>query len=73
MYITTMKKFKSKSLTVMLLSAAILAAILVGVCSCKAWRTVSTTATYVQTNDSAKVTQTITTKTVEEYQGVKKK
>ena len=56
----------------MLLSAAILAAILVGVCSCKAWRTVTTTATYVQTNDSAKVTQTITTKTVEEYQGVKK-
>ena len=68
-----MKKFKSKSLTVMLLSAAILAAILVGVCSCKAWRTVTTTATYVQTNDSAKVTQTITTKTVEEYQGVKKR
>ena len=64
---------KSKSLTVMLLSAAILAAILVGVCSCKAWRTVTTTATYVQTNDSAKVSQTITTKTVEEYQGVKKK
>ena len=44
-----------------------------GLTSCKAWRTVSTTATYVQTNDSAKVTQTITTKTVEEYQGVKKK
>ena len=68
-----MKKFKSKSLTVMLLSAAILAAILVGVCSCKAWRTVTTTATYVQQNDSAKVSQTITTKTVEEYQGVKKR
>ena len=64
---------KSKSWIVMLLSAAILGAVLVGVCSCKAWRTVSTTATYVQTNDSAKVTQTITTKTVEEYQGVKKK
>ena len=68
-----MKKFKSKSLTVMLLSAAILAAILVGVCSCKAWRTVTTTATYVQQNDSAKVTQTITTKTSEEYVGVRKK
>jgi hypothetical protein len=68
-----MKKFKSKSLTVMLLSAAILAAILVGVCSCKAWRTVTTTATYVQSSDSAKVTQTISTKTVEEYQGVKKR
>ena len=68
-----MKKFKSKSLTVMLLSAAILAAILVGVCSCKAWRTISTTATYVQANDSTKSSETITTKTVEEYQGVKKK
>ena len=67
------KKFKSKSLTIVLLSVVVLAAVSVGVCSCKAWRTVSTTATYVQTNDSAKVTQTISTKTVEEYQGVKKK
>ena len=50
----------------------LLSAFAIGVCSCKAWRTVSTTATYVQTNDSAKVTQTISTKTVEEYQGVKK-
>ncbi len=64
---------KSKSLTIVLLSVVVLAAVTIGVCSCKAWRTVSTTATYVQTNDSAKVTQTITTKTVEEYQGVKKK
>ena len=68
-----MKTHKSKSLMIVLLSVAVLAAVSVGVCSCKAWRTVSTTATYVQTNDSAKVTQTITTKTVEEYQGVKKK
>ncbi len=65
-----MRKFKLKSLTLVLL---LLSAFAVGVCSCKAWRTVSTTATYVQTNDSAKVTQTISTKTVEEYQGVKKK
>ena len=64
---------KSKSLTLVLLSVVVLAAVSVGVSSCKAWRTVSTTATYVQTNDSAKVTQTISTKTVEEYQGVKKK
>ena len=64
---------KSKSLTLVLLSVVVLAAVTFGVSSCKAWRTVSTTATYVQTNDSAKVTQTITTKTVEEYQGVKKK
>ena len=64
---------KSKSLTLVLLSVVVLAAVTIGVSSCKAWRTVSTTATYVQTNDSTKVTQTITTKTVEEYQGVKKK
>ena len=45
-----------------------------GVCSCKAWRTISTTSTYVQQNDSAqsKTTTTISTKTVEEYTGVKK-
>ena len=55
-----------------MLMLLLLSAFAVGVCSCKAWRTISTTATYVQTNDSAKVTQTITTKTVEEYQGVKK-
>ena len=68
-----MKKHQLKSLTLVLLSVVVLAAVTIGVSSCKAWRTVSTTATYVQTNDSAKVTQTITTKTVEEYQGVKKK
>ena len=69
-----MKKYKSKSWTVILLSAVIMAAVLVGVCSCKAWRTISTTATYVQQNDSVKnqTTSTITTKTVEEYQGKKK-
>lgn len=40
---------------------------------CKAWRTISTTATYTQVSDSAKVATTISTKTVEEYQGVRKK
>ena len=59
-----MKKFLSTSL--ILLSVAI------GVCSCKAWRTITTSATYVQQNDSTKTSSTITTKTVEEYQGVKK-
>ena len=68
-----MKKYKSKSWTVILLSAVIMAAVAIGVCSCKAWRTISTTATYVQQNDSTKTTSTISTKTVEEYQGVKKK
>ena len=44
-----------------------------GMTSCKAWRTISTTATYTQVADSTKNATTITTKTVEEYQGVKKK
>ena len=57
----------------MLLSSVILGAVTIGICSCKAWRTVSTSATYVQQNDSTKTTTTISTKTVEEYQGVKKK
>ena len=68
-----MKKYKSKSWTVILLSAVIMAAVLIGVCSCKAWRTITTTATYVQQNDSTKTTTTISTKTSEEYVGVKKK
>ena len=65
-----MKKFKLKSLILLIL---VLSAVAIGVCSCKAWRTISTTATYVQQNDSTKTTSTISTKTVEEYQGVKKK
>ena len=52
--------------------ALILSAFAVGVCSCKAWRTVSTSATYVQQNDTSKTTTTISTKTIEEYTGVKK-
>lgn len=63
---------KLKSWRNLLLSAVILGAVTIGVCSCKAWRTISTTATYVQQNDSTKTTTTISTKTVEEYQGVKK-
>ena len=69
-----MKKYKSKSWTVILLSAVIMAAVTIGVCSCKAWRTITTTSTYVPQNDSTqtKTTTTISTKTVEEYQGKKK-
>ena len=65
-----MKKCLLKSLMVVLM----LSAICIAATSCKAWRTISTTATYVQQNDSAqsKTTTTISTKTVEEYQGVKK-
>ena len=48
-------------------------AVALGMTSCKAWRTITTTATYTQSGDSTKTTTTITTKNVEEYQGVKKK
>ena len=63
------KKYLSMSLILLALSACAL-----GVTGCKAWRTISTSATYTQQNDSAnsKTTTTISTKTVEEYQGVKK-
>ncbi len=47
-------------------------AVALGMTSCRAWRTISTTATYTQVTDSAKVATTIATKTVEEYQGKKK-
>ena len=67
-----MRKHQSKSFSLVLICALIMGAI-IGVCSCKAWRTISTTATCVQSNDSAKTSATITTKTVEEYTGVKKK
>jgi len=52
----------------MLISIAVCA----GMTSCKAWRTISTTATYTQVGDSTKTTTTISSKTVEEYTGVKK-
>ena len=55
------------------LAVLISIAVCAGMTSCKAWRTISTSATYTQVGDSTKTTTTITTKTVEEYQGVKKK
>ena len=63
-----MRKFVS-------LSLMILALLAVTVCSqsCKAWRTVTTTSTYTGSNDSTKTAVTIQTKTVEEYQGTKRK
>ena len=57
---------------ILLLAVIISIAVCAGLTSCKAWRTISTTATYTQVGDSTKTTTTITTKTVEEYQGVKK-
>ena len=54
------------------LVALISVAVCAGMTSCKAWRTISTTATYTQVSDTSKVTTTINTKTVEEYTGVNK-
>ena len=59
---------KKKSLCLLL----VVIATSVALTSCKAWRTITTTSTYVQSNDSTKVSTAITTKTVEEYQGIKK-
>ena len=61
-----MKKF------ILLSAVQISMAVCAGLTSCKAWRTITTSATYTQVGDSTKTTTTITTKTVEEYQGVKK-
>ena len=57
---------------ILLLAVMVCVAISVGITSCKAWRTISTTATYTQVGDSTKTTTTISSKTVEEYTGVKK-
>ena len=56
----------------LIIMAFLLIALTIGVTSCKAWRTVTTTATCIQSADSTKTTTTISTKTVEEYSGVKK-
>ena len=54
------------------LAVLISIAVCAGMTSCKAWRTISTTATYTQVGDSTKTTTTISSKTVEEYQGTRK-
>ena len=66
-------KLKTKGNRIALIVGSLFLFLVCGTCSsCKAWRTVSTTATCVQQNDTTKVTTTISTKTVEEYQGIKK-
>ena len=57
---------------ILLLAVMVCVALSAGMTSCKAWRTISTTATYTQVGDSTKTTTTISSKTVEEYTGVKK-
>ena len=67
------KERASHSKLLLSLSVAVFALLAAGgLTSCKAWRTISTTSTYVQQDDSTKTTTTISTKTVEEYQGHKK-
>ena len=66
-------KLKTKGNLIALIVGSLFLFLVCGTCSsCKAWRTVTTTATCVQQNDTTKVTTTISTKTVEEYQGIKK-
>ncbi len=62
--IRAMKKLNIFALVAMFVALAVTA--------CKATRTVTSTATYTEVTDSGKVTTTISTKTVEDYQGVKK-
>lgn len=59
--------------SVLLILLLILAAAVISLSGCKAWRTISTTATYSTAPDkSGNPVTTISTKTVEEYQGAKK-
>ena len=47
-------------------------AVALGMTSCKAWRTITTTQTYVTQDGDKSSTVTFTTKQVEDYQGKKK-
>ena len=70
-YMNSSNKIKTDMKKLLFISA-VLISVVIGFGSCKAWRTISTTATYTQATDTSKVTTTIVTKTVEEYQGAKK-
>lgn len=68
------KKKITKAIIAALIAGLTALAAGLGLTSCKAWRTISTTATWTQQADSTgKAQTTIATKTIEEYQGVKKK
>ena len=68
-----LSKLSTKGRRVALAIGVLIALVMICATSCKAWRTISTTSTYSQSTDSAKVTTTITSKTLEEYQGIRKK
>ena len=72
MYSLKFRRRIRNSLCLLLIILA-MALVAVGMSSCKAWRTYSTTATYSVTPDkSGNPVTTIKTSTVEEYTGVKK-
>ena len=50
----------------------LIGAVAMGMTSCKAWRTITTTQTYVTQDGDKSSTVTFTTKQVEDYQGKKK-
>ena len=62
-----MKKF-----SIIALIALVAMFVALALTACKATRTITSTATYTEVTDSGKVTTTISTKTIEDYQGVKK-
>ena len=64
---------KKKTLLSFSVAVFVLSALAVLCPSCKAWRTITTTSTYQQANDSTKTTTTISTKTTEEYTGIRKR
>ena len=70
---TSPLKSLTKRLIIALAIALVCGVAAFSLSSCKAWRTITTTATYEQKNDTAKTTTTISSKTIEEYTGVRKK
>ena len=62
-----------KIIETMVLALLTCCAVGLGMTSCKVWRTVNTTSTYTQKQDSVGMSATFQTKTVEEYHGAKKK
>ena len=63
---------KKRSIFLLIALVAMFVALSLALTACKATRTITSTATYTEVTDSGKVTTTISTKTVEDYQGVKK-
>ena len=63
---------KKRSIFLLIAYVAMFVALSLALTACKATRTITSTATYTEVTDSSKVTTTISTKTVEDYQGVKK-